>query len=248
MGIKGSLLISLVIHASILLVVLSFLPSPKKEVDFVRIDLSSVKIEKVSRQAPIKRVKKIRKRAFPKKRKPRKVAVNKKTIEKEPKNILTAPQERETKNPLGEEIPPKESPKREKVAKAPPVEPVPKTPESAPRDLDNAASLQKEDRHMEEEENYQERYREENLSVVREAIISYLSYPPIARRMGWEGTVIVRFTLLPNGSLAECGIEKGSGHKVLDMSALRAVELAHKNFPRPKKSVTLLVPIVYKLE
>ena len=101
---------------------------------------------------------------------------------------------------------------------------------------------------LDEGRNYQDKYREENLSAIREAILSYLRYPPVARRMGWEGTVKVRFTLTPEGKLEDLEVEESSGYRILDESALRAVLKASGSFPKPKREVTLVIPIVFKLE
>ncbi len=78
--------------------------------------------------------------------------------------------------------------------------------------------------------------------------MSYLTYPPIARRMGWEGTVVVSFVLTPEGKVEESKVEKSSGFELLDRNALKVVMLASKDFPKPKRRVVVEVPIVYRLE
>ncbi len=267
MGIKGSLLISLLLHVSILAAVISFMPSPRKENDLVRISLSSVSIEKVPQKTHIKRTPE-RKRS-PKKRavKRKKKAIVKKKAEKKPKRslvkrktpkkeaikqrkVVARPKESKPKvdKPSVKESPHADNSQPKRVAKSPATNPTLPVKKSTSRTLGRASQDQVKGSSVESAESYQERYREENLSVIREAILSYLRYPPIARRMGWEGTVLVRFTLLPDGRLGESRVEKGSGHKVLDRSALEAVKLAHKDFPKPREKVTLVIPIVYRLE
>jgi len=83
---------------------------------------------------------------------------------------------------------------------------------------------------------------------IREVVRENLSYPLIARRMGWEGTVIVCFTLTPEGRVENIGVRESSGHEVLDRSALEVIKRAARDFPRPKEKVVLVIPIVYKLE
>ncbi len=267
MGIKGSLLISLLLHVSILAAVISFMPPHRIENDLVRISLSSVRIEKVPQKTHIKktperkkdskkRVVKTKKKATVKKKaakKPKRSVVKRKAPKKETieqKKVTARPKESKPKvdKPSVKESPHTENSQPKKVAKSPAANPAPLAKESAPRTSDRAAQNQVKDSPVESVESYQERYREENLSIIREAILSYLRYPPIARRMGWEGTVLIRFTLLPDGRLGESRVEKGSGHKVLDRSALEAVKLAHKDFPKPREKVTLVIPIVYRLE
>ena len=266
MGIKGSLLISLLLHVSILAAVISFMPSLRKENDLVRISLSSVRIEKVPQKTHIKRTPE-RKRSPKKRAVKRKKAIVKKKAEKKPKRtvvkrktpkkeaikqrkVVARPKESKPRvdKPSVKESPRTDKPQPKRVAKSPATNPTLPVKKSTSRTLGRAAQDQVKGSSVESAESYQERYREENLSVIREAILSYLRYPPIARRMGWEGTVLVRFTLLPDGRLGESRVEKGSGHKVLDRSALEAVKLAHKDFPKPREKVTLVIPIVYRLE
>jgi TonB family protein len=49
------------------------------------------------------------------------------------------------------------------------------------------------------------------------------SYPPIAVRLGQEGDVLVRLTVLPDGSVGNAKIVKSSGSPQLDASALVGV-------------------------
>lgn len=258
MGIKGSLFLSLLLHVSVLVAVMSFIPSYRKESDTVRISLSGVNIKEVPRQARVKRsskrnkvlkkeMVKSKKRTIVKKkaeRKPQKAVVRKKELKKEiirREKVLTRSKEdkRKADKAFGKSKPRIEDSQKKQVL---PVK------ESAPKTLHREVRDQIKQSPVESVKSYQEKYEDENLSAIREAILSYLKYPPIARRMGWEGTVIVRFTLLPDGKLEESGIERSSGHGILDRSALEAVRLAHRNFPKPKDRVTIVIPIVYKLE
>lgn len=263
MGIRGSLLTSLVIHVGLLFIASYLLPSLKKEVDTVRVNLSYVKVVEVPREtltrkvqerkkAPERRkIRKIKSRNLPereKRIKPEKDPVGKKVVEKEQKEIVTATQGEETEKKAlpGKEGPLRKSLKQKRVVGAHPSKLETKAPRSTSKDPGSTVSPR--EGHGEEEASYQERYRRENLHIIREAILYHLRYPPIARRMGWEGTVLVRFTLLPDGSLEDVRVERGSGHRILDRNALRAVMLACGDFPRPERKVTLLVPIVYRLE
>ena len=49
-------------------------------------------------------------------------------------------------------------------------------------------------------------------------------YPRSAREAGWEGTVMLRVEVLPNGSAGRVTLRKSSGHSVLDEAALTAVQ------------------------
>ncbi len=48
-------------------------------------------------------------------------------------------------------------------------------------------------------------------------------YPLIAKKSGWEGTVLVRVTVEKNGRASQVDVSRSSGHKVLDDAALKAI-------------------------
>jgi len=48
-------------------------------------------------------------------------------------------------------------------------------------------------------------------------------YPRIARRKGYQGVVVLKVEILPNGRVGELQLKKSSGHPVLDRSALKTV-------------------------
>ncbi|HEY6097398.1 MAG TPA: energy transducer TonB, partial [Candidatus Deferrimicrobium sp.] len=66
---------------------------------------------------------------------------------------------------------------------------------------------------------------------IRDAIQHAVSYPATARRMGWEGEVVVSFHLLSDGSVRDVRVVQGSGHASLDRGAIDAVRNASP-FPR----------------
>lgn len=49
-------------------------------------------------------------------------------------------------------------------------------------------------------------------------------YPPLARKRKWAGTVIIKTTVLSDGTSTMCVLHKSSGYEILDNSALRAVK------------------------
>lgn len=50
------------------------------------------------------------------------------------------------------------------------------------------------------------------------------SYPMAARRMGWEGRVVLNVEVLAEGSCGIVNVFQSSGHEVLDNAAMRAVK------------------------
>jgi len=81
---------------------------------------------------------------------------------------------------------------------------------------------------------------------VRDAIQRAIAYPPAARRMGWEGKVVVAFQLLPDGSVRDVRVVQGSGHAALDRGAVDAVRSASP-FPRSPVEAEVITPVVYRL-
>jgi protein TonB len=51
-----------------------------------------------------------------------------------------------------------------------------------------------------------------------------LEYPRLAKREEWEGTVVLRAQVLPNGHVGSVSVQKSSGHSVLDDAALAAAK------------------------
>jgi len=90
------------------------------------------------------------------------------------------------------------------------------------------------------------RYLERNYLSIREAIQKGISYPAIARKMGWEGKVVVLFRILADGSVRDVRVVQGSGHAVLDRGAIEAVRGASP-FPRPPAEAEIITPVVYRL-
>lgn len=77
------------------------------------------------------------------------------------------------------------------------------------------------------------------------------SYPPLARRMGEEGKVLLRVLVSPQGTAEAVEIRTSSGSSRLDESAQKTVR-TWKFIPAKKGDLAVqswvLVPIVFKLE
>ena len=81
---------------------------------------------------------------------------------------------------------------------------------------------------------------------IRDAIQGAIAYPATARRMGWEGNVVVAFQLLSDGSVRNVRVVQGSGHAALDRGAVDAVRNASP-FPRSAVEAEVITPVVYRL-
>jgi protein TonB len=76
-------------------------------------------------------------------------------------------------------------------------------------------------------------------------------YPRIARRKGYEGVVLLKVEILPNGRVGELLLKRSSGHHILDKSALKTVQ-KWKFIPakRGKNPIRMWaeIPIKFKLK
>ena len=87
-------------------------------------------------------------------------------------------------------------------------------------------------------------------TAVSMALKANFRYPRIARRNGWEGTVILALRVLPDGQLTDILVSSSSGHPVLDRAALRTLQTA--SVPQAKQwlsdqAVDLVLPVEYRL-
>jgi protein TonB len=77
------------------------------------------------------------------------------------------------------------------------------------------------------------------------------AYPPLSRRAGEEGTVMLKVLVEPSGSVAKVEIQQGSGYERLDKSAISAV-LRWRFVPAKQGNEALaawvLVPIAFSLK
>lgn len=82
---------------------------------------------------------------------------------------------------------------------------------------------------------------------ISEIIKKHVVYPKPAQRMRMTGTVYVGFILTKNGSAHALRINKSSNYDWLDNSALESVKKAIPYLPKPPRSLSLAIPIQYKL-
>ena len=88
----------------------------------------------------------------------------------------------------------------------------------------------------------------EKLYIISKIVQKNISYPYIARKMGWEGRVVVSFILTKEGKINLLTVEKSSGYDVLDENAIKTIKKVSKYFPLPPLDVKIKLPISYKLD
>jgi len=93
---------------------------------------------------------------------------------------------------------------------------------------------------------YEKVFVKENLEKIRKYIMENIKYPYIARKMGWQGKVIVEIVLSGKGC-EHIKLVKSSGYRILDKNALETVSKVCGKFPKPQRKVSVKVPISYRL-
>lgn len=99
--------------------------------------------------------------------------------------------------------------------------------------------------------NKKEFNRESYVSLIIREIERKKFYPPLARRLGIEGKVVVRIVVDRGGKLKEVNVVKSSGNKILDRAALKLIKKC--DFPSlppeyQKETFDVEIPIRYELK
>jgi protein TonB len=90
------------------------------------------------------------------------------------------------------------------------------------------------------------RYLKAHFSYIKELIHKQIIYPATAKKMGWEGKVIVSFIISSEGYTRNIMISRSSGHEILDENAVKAVQRASP-FPKPPVEAQIIIPVLYQL-
>lgn len=91
------------------------------------------------------------------------------------------------------------------------------------------------------------KYLNHHFAYIRDRILGNVAYPDKARRMGWQGKVVLSFIITADGSVRAFKIIQSSGFNMLDKSAVASVREAAP-FPKPPVEAELVIPIAYRLE
>ncbi|HPV50141.1 MAG TPA: energy transducer TonB [Smithellaceae bacterium] len=90
------------------------------------------------------------------------------------------------------------------------------------------------------------KYLNEHFDYIRKKILGNINYPDAAKRMGWQGKVVLSFVITSDGSVRALKIMQSSGFKILDDKAIETIRQAAP-FPRPPVEARLMIPVVYHL-
>ncbi|MFN4319311.1 MAG: TonB family protein [Aquificaceae bacterium] len=245
--------LSLLLHFSLLSLFLLFAKSPLQEKKMIEIDLSLSYIVQEREERP-QEVKQTLREERP--REKRVLEAQKNSTPHTPKEEK-APKEKmaEAKSQEAPVIPQKES-----ISEAPSLSDIPQPSSTQTKSQEAPVIPQKESgtnsgdkgasdsKGTIDPKQAQSLYLREKLSIISSIVQGHISYPPLARRMGWEGRVIVCFTLTSEGRLEDIHIEKSSGYELLDKNAIETVKRVAHLFPKPPVDVIIKLPVNYRLE
>jgi periplasmic protein TonB len=91
------------------------------------------------------------------------------------------------------------------------------------------------------------RYLSQHFDYIKSIIQQNIRYPKRARRMGYQGKVIVSFIIRKDGNAEDIKVATSSGFQVLDDNVVGTVK-AVTPFPRPPVEAVVQVPVSYRLE
>lgn len=89
-------------------------------------------------------------------------------------------------------------------------------------------------------------YLKEHFVYIRDLIMKNISYPHMARKMGWMGKVTLSFVICESGDAEDIKIIESSGFAILDKNAVETVKKALP-FPKPPLRAEIVIPVVYRL-
>ena len=85
---------------------------------------------------------------------------------------------------------------------------------------------------------------------ILELVASNLKYPPLARRKGWQGIVILKLHIEADGRISRLHVNETSGYPVLDRAAVESLQLASVTKAGQwldGEAVDIIVPVEYRL-
>jgi len=90
------------------------------------------------------------------------------------------------------------------------------------------------------------------LTEIRQKLTRHFVYPVMARRMGWQGQVLLGFRVDDTGSIQHIHVKQSSGYAILDDSAIAALNKLGKVGINEtgflNRSWQLEIPVIYRLE
>jgi TonB family protein len=96
----------------------------------------------------------------------------------------------------------------------------------------------------------QQKFIKDHLSEIHRITQNTLvmnGYPDVAVRTGQQGTNVVSFYLHPNGDISNLRLVKRMGYEALDKNTISVIQIAYKDYPRPKTKTKIVFYVNYSL-
>jgi len=94
--------------------------------------------------------------------------------------------------------------------------------------------------------------RDRVLSRIRAHLNQHFVYPLLARREGWQGRVLLGFSVEANGMIRNIHVAVGSGYAILDSSAMSALsrieQLSEADSWTRGARLDLQMPVIFRLQ
>lgn len=99
---------------------------------------------------------------------------------------------------------------------------------------------------------HRQEIRNRVLTRIRKDLRQYFVYPLLAQRRGWQGRVVLAFSVEANGMIRNIHVASGSGYPILDTSAATALSRVHQLYPGNNpllgESMQLQLPVIFELQ
>lgn len=86
-----------------------------------------------------------------------------------------------------------------------------------------------------------------NFKTITQRVLNRMGYPKLAGQLRLSGNNTVEFIFYPDGSIKNLKITNSSGYEVFDKYTLELIEIAYKDYPKPKTATKLKFNVYYRL-
>lgn len=85
------------------------------------------------------------------------------------------------------------------------------------------------------------------MQILRQALAQQFRYPLLARKRGWQGEVLLAFTLDSRGTIIDARIAHSSGYGALDNAAIASLIRVATIEAGPSRPLSFELPVIYRL-
>jgi protein TonB len=89
--------------------------------------------------------------------------------------------------------------------------------------------------------------RDSLMQLLAQALAQQFRYPPLARKQGWQGEVLLAFTLDTRGTIIDARISRSSGYGALDNAAIASLTRVASIETGPSRPLSFELPVIYRL-